>query len=61
MKFNITLIELMRAVEIAKKKGFSEHRTVTMEVDEGNGLGFSKKVSPSWNDEFADITDYGAF
>jgi len=60
MKFNITLKELEDAVDFAKKKGQSDHKTVVMEVRGGAmGVGSGILLRKNWySEKTKDITEY---
>jgi hypothetical protein len=60
-KFNITLSELETAVQYAKDHGVSEHKTITMCVEHGGGIGTVIIVSHEWDGKKTDITDYSAW
>jgi hypothetical protein len=60
-KFNITLSELEAAIQYAKEHGASKHKTITMCVESGGGIGAVITVSPEWNGKRVDITDYSAW
>lgn len=61
MKFNISLRELIRAIDFAAENGRSEHMTITMEVRDKNGIGNNVLVSKDYDGEQKDITDYGSW
>jgi len=60
MKFNITLEELEKAVEYAKANGITDHKTITMHINE-LGLGSEIDVSQEWDSERTDITNVAAW
>jgi len=60
-KFNITLDELKKAVAYADEHGSDDFGTITMTVDNSNGIGESIGVSKCFEDEPEDITNYSAF
>lgn len=57
MKFNISLRELIRAVDFADENSQSEHMTITMEVI-NTGIGNNILVSKDYDGEQKDITSY---
>jgi hypothetical protein len=60
-RFNITLSELEAAVQYAKEHGETEHKTITIQCADCDGIGGIITVSPKWDDERVNITDYSAW
>jgi predicted enzyme related to lactoylglutathione lyase len=56
VKYNITVSELEKMLELAKKNGWG----ITMKIQK-TGIGSIFEISEDYDGEFEDITNYSAF